>query len=117
MNICANKFYEVQPYIVETNHLAHMMVFTMNKSTYDGLPENVQALIDECAANALTVTRAAADDAIAEYKQTIEDAGSQIITLDESVLSEMQEMAQPVYDKVRADLGDDLVDTFLNAAQ
>lgn len=117
MNICANKFYEVQPYIVETNHLAHMMVFTMNKALYDSLPENVQSLIDTCAADALKVTRDAADDAIAEYKKTIEDAGSQIITLDDSVLSEMQEKAAPVYDKVRADLGDELVDTFLSAAE
>lgn len=117
MNICANKFYEVQPYIVETNHLAHMMVFTMNKALYDSLPDNVKALIDECAADALKVTRDAADNAIAEYKKTIEDAGSQIITLDEAVLTEMQEKAQPVYDKVRSDLGDTLVDTFLNAAK
>ncbi len=117
MNICANKFYEVQSYIVETNHLAHMMVFTMNKALYDSLPENVQGLIDSCAADALKVTRDAADDAIAEYKKTIEDAGSQIISLDDAVLAEMQEKASPVYDKVRADLGDELVDTFLSAAE
>ena len=42
---------------------------------------------------------------------------SNIITLDDAVLSEMQEKAQPVYDKVRADLGDDIVDTFLNASK
>lgn len=117
MNICANKFYEVQPYIVETNHLAHMMVFTMNKALYDSLPDNVKSLVDSCAADALQATRDAADDAIAEYKKTITDAGSQIITLDDAVLTEMQEKAQPVYDKVRADLGDELVDTFLAATK
>ena len=30
---------------------------------------------------------------------------------------EMQEKAQPVYDKVRADLGDELVDTLLAATK
>lgn len=115
MNITANKFYEVQPYIVETNHLGHIMVFTMNKGLYDSLPDNVKQLVDECAANALSETRAAADAAISDYKKTIEDAGSTIITLDETVLTEMQEKAQPVYDKVRENLGDDLVDTFLSA--
>lgn len=58
MNITANKFYEVQPYIVETNHLGHIMVFTMNQTLYDSLPDNVKTLIDECAANALEATRA-----------------------------------------------------------
>ena len=117
MNITANKFYEVQPYIVETNHLGHIMVFTMNKALYDSLPENVKKLVDECAAVALSETRSAADAAIEEYKTIIVDYGSNIITLDDAVLSEMQEKAQPVYDKVRADLGDDIVDTFLNASK
>ena len=117
MNITANRFYEVQPYIIETNHLGHIMVFTMNNELYNSLPENVRALVDECAAAALEETRAAADDAIAGYKKTIEDYGSQIITLDESVLKEMQEKAQPVYDKARTELGDELVDTFLNSAK
>lgn len=115
MNITANKFYEVQPYIIETNHLGHIMVFTMNKALYDSLPDNVKALIDECAEEALKETRAAADEAIIGYKKTIEDNGSQIIKLDDSVLAEMQAKAQPVYDKVRTDLGSDLVDTFLKA--
>jgi len=117
MNITANKFYEVQPYIVETNHLGHIMVFTMNKGLYDSLPDDIKALVDECAADALAETRAAADTAIADYKKTIEDYGSQIITLDDSVLKEMQEAASPVYDKVRESLGDDLVNTFLNAVE
>lgn len=117
MNICANKFYEVQPYIVETNHLGHIMVFTMNKALYDGLPDNVKSLIDTCAADALKQTRAAADEAIAGYKKTIEDAGSKIITLDDATLKEMQTTAQPVYDQVRKDLGDELVDTFTKAAE
>ncbi len=117
MNITANKFYEVQPYIVETNHLGHIMVFTMNETLYNSLPENVRALVDECAATALEETRAAADEAIEGYKQTIVDYGCTIVELDESVLTEMQELASPVYDKVRADLGDELVDTFLAAAE
>lgn len=116
MNITANKFYEVQPYIIETNHLGHIMVFTMNNALYDSLPENVKQLIDESAADALEKTRAAADDAIEGYRKIIEDYGCTIINLDDSVLQEMQEKAQPVYDKVRQDLGDDLVDTFVNAA-
>ena len=116
MNITANKFYEVQPYIVETNHLGHIMVFTMNQDLYDSLPDNVKTLIDECAANALEETRAAADEAIEGYKQTIVDYGCTIVELDEAVLTEMQELASPVYDQVRSDLGDEMVDTFLAAA-
>ena len=117
MNICANSFYEVQDYIVETNHLGHIMIFTMNKALYDSLPENVQTLINECAAEALTTTRDAADEAIEGYKKTIEESGTTILTLDDATLEEMRTLSAGVYDQVRADLGDDLVDTFTAACE
>lgn len=116
MNICSNRFYEVQPYIVETNHLGHMMLFTMNNKLYNSLPEDVRTLVDECAAHALTKTRGAADEAIENYKQTIRDYGCEIIELDEQTLSAMQEKAEPVYSMVRNDLGDEPVEIFLKAS-
>lgn len=48
-----------------------------------------------------------ADESIKGYKKTCEDAGCQIITLDDSVLAELREKAEPVYEMVREDLGDE----------
>lgn len=117
MNICANKFYEVQDYIIETNHLGHIMVFTMNLDLYDSLPADVQAMVQEGASEALNMTRAAADDSIEEYKKTIMESGTQIVELEPAVLEEMRTMAEPVYDMARKDLGDDLVDIFSKACE
>lgn len=115
MNICSNNLYEVQDYVVETNHLGHIMIFTMNYDLYDSLPDNVKDLVDNCAAQALEITNAAADEAIEEYKKTIEDAGSTIIELAPEVIAQMQEKASPVYDMLRGDIGDELVDIFMTA--
>ena len=41
MNIVGNNVQEVQKYVVETNHLGHIITFYMNKYLYGSLPENV----------------------------------------------------------------------------
>jgi len=115
MNIVGNNFQEVQKYIVETNHLGHIITFFMNGDLYNSLPDNTRALVDECAAEAVAYAAEVANESIAKDKQTCVDAGCEIITLAESDLATLQEKAQVVYDMVRQNLGDEKVDTLLNA--
>ena len=115
MNIVGNNVQEVQKYVVETNHLGHIITFYMNSDLYKSLPDNVKNLVDACAKAATEYGNDRADESIAEYKQICEDAGCQIITLDDSVLAELREKAQVVYDMVREDLGDEIVDKLLAA--
>ena len=89
----------------------------MNNNLYQSLPEDVKALVDECAAEAIAYGNSKADESIAGYKQTCEDAGCEIITLSSEDLATMQESAATVYDMVRADLGDQLVDQLLDAVK
>lgn len=117
MNIVSNKFYETQDYVIETNHLGHIIVFLMNDSLYTSLPAEVQELVDTCAGEAIAYTRGLADESIAQDKATIEASGTQIITLDQSVQEEMKEKASGVYDEIRGAVGDELVDALLNAIE
>ena len=117
MNIVANKFYETQDYVIETNHLPHVIVFLMNNELYNSLPEAVQKLVDECAADAVVYTRGLADESIASDKKVIEDSGTQIIELGSEEREKMKEMASDVYDSIRADIGDELVDAMLNSIE
>ena len=115
MNIVGNNFQEVQDYIVETNHLGHIITFFMNNDLYNSLPENTRALVDECAAEAVEYGNQVADESIEVDKQTCIDAGCEIITLTDEDYATLQEKAQVVYDMVRADLGDEKVDALLDA--
>ncbi|MGE4353886.1 MAG: TRAP transporter substrate-binding protein [Oscillospiraceae bacterium] len=117
MNIVGNNFQEVQKYIIETNHIGHIITFFMNNALYEGLPDNVRALVDECAAEAVQYGNSMSDESIAEDKQTCIDAGCEIITLSEDELANFQDKAQVVYDMVRGDLGDELVDKALDAVK
>lgn len=117
MNIVANKFYEVQDYVIETDHLAHVIVFLMNNELYESLPEEIQALVDECANEAVIYTRSLADQSIADDKAAIVAAGTEIVELPEEERNKMKEMASGVYEEIRHDIGDDLVDTMLNSIE
>ena len=115
MNIVGNNFQEVQKYIVETNHLGHIITFFMNGDLYAGLPDNTRALVDECAAEAVAYAAEVANESIALDKQTCIDAGCEIITLSDEDLATLQEKAQVVYDMVRQSLGDEKVNGLLDA--
>ena len=115
MNIVGNNIQEVQKYVVETNHLGHIITFFMNYELYKSLPDNVRELVDECAAEAIEYANSIADESIAADKKTCEEAGCQIITLDEETLGQLRDRAGVVYDMVREDLGDELVDQMLAA--
>lgn len=117
MNIVANKFYETQDYVIETNHLAHVIVFLMNNQLYESLPEDMKELVDQCAYEAVLYTRGLADESIASDKKIIVDSGTEIIELPVEEREKMKDMASDVYDKIRADIGDELVDTMLGSIE
>ena len=117
MNIVGNNIQEVQDYVVETNHLGHIITFYMNNELYQSLPDNVRELVDECAKDAVTYANSIADESIAADKKICEDAGCEIITLDEETLGELRDKASVVYDMVREDLGDELVNQMLAAVE
>lgn len=117
MNIVGNNFQEVQNYIVETNHLGHIITFFMNSDLYDSLPANTQALVDECAAEAVEYAAQVANESIEIDKQVCLDAGCEILTLSDEDYATLREKAQVVYDMVRETLGDEKVDELLNAIE
>ena len=117
MNIVGNNIQEVQDYVVETNHLGHIITFYMNNELYQSLPDNVRELVDECAKDAIAYANSIADESIAADKKICEDAGCEIITLDEETLGELRDKASVVYDMVREDLGDELVNQMLAAVE
>lgn len=117
MNIVANKFYETQDYVIETNHLGHVIVFLMNNELYSSLPDQVKALVDDCAHESIIYTRGLADESIAQDKATIEESGTKIVTLDQAVTDQMKEMAAPVYEQIREAIGDELVDKLLDSVE
>ncbi len=112
--IVANKLYEPQKYIVETNHLLHSLVMNMSKARWDELPSDLQAIVKECVEASLKYGREVADKRIESRKKIVTDYGCQISAISPELRQQILERIVPVYDSIRKSAGDDLVDLMLS---
>ncbi len=114
--IVSNKLYEQQKYVVETNHLPHLISLIVSEEFYSGLSEEQQAIINQAADLAKEYAREQSDKRIASRIETIEESGTQIVTLDEATREEMKERSKPVYDAISESVSPEIVDAYTNGA-
>ena len=105
-NIYSQKFFEVQPYIMESNHgvLEYMLITSTRfwNSLPDDIRDELKKIIDEVTAevNALAKTKGEAD------RQTIAESGkTQIIPLSDEEKAAWRETMQPVWKAFEEDIG------------
>ncbi len=98
--IVSNRLYEQQDYVVETNHLPHLITLIMNDEFFNDMPAEDQKIMQEAAATATEYARKASDDRIADRIKTIEDSGTEIITVDEETHNELVEASSSVRESI-----------------
>jgi TRAP-type C4-dicarboxylate transport system substrate-binding protein len=76
-----------------------VFLFAMNKDVYDGLPDDLRAIIDNNSGMALAQEIGRVwDEAEAPGHQSAVDAGNQFVVLSDDVVAEMGDRTQPVID-------------------
>ena len=115
--IVATKLYEVQKYVIDTNHLFHTITFIMSKNIYDQLTPEEQKLVRDAAREVITWGREQADKRHADRVAILKKNNVQIIKLDEKLLGEMQAKSKPVYDNISKAVGADLVKKLQDAVK
>lgn len=111
--IVSNKLYEQQDYVVETNHLPHLISLIVSDEFFQDLPEDKQAILVEAAKIAKEEARQASDDRIADKIKVIEDSGTQIVTLSDELRAEIREAVQPVYDEIEKNVDKKLYNAYM----
>lgn len=111
--IVSNKLYEQQDYVVETNHLPHLISLIVNDEFFQDLPEEDQKIMTEAAETATAYAREQSDLRIADRVATIEASGTTIITPSKEVRDSIRENAQPVYDKIRQNISEELYEAYM----
>lgn len=110
--ICSSKLYEVQDYMLMTNHLAQPAVLLMSESVYQGLPADIQTLVDECAEIAKDQTRDTCDSLMADRLQEILDHGVEVTDVSPEMLAEMRELVAPANELIKTDVGEDFYNQY-----
>lgn len=112
--IVSNKLHEQQKYIVETNHLAHLISLIVSEEFYEGLPQEQRDIIDEAAAVAIEYARKASDSRIYEKIEVIKESGTEIIKISDELRNKMFNVSQGIYKNITNIVGDKLVYLYTN---
>lgn len=115
--IASSKFYEQQDYVINTNHLLHLLSLIASPDVFNSLPAEDQQLVLDAADEAKTWANEQADSRVSDRVNIIEENDAEIVDLSDELRAEMVERSQPAYDMIRAAIGDELVDSILSEVE
>ena len=105
-NIYSSKFYEVQDYVMETNHGYIGYLVAVNPQFWRGLPEDIRLGLEDVLAEVTEWGNAQAEAINQEARTNVAVSGrSEIINLTPEQLAQWQETMHPVWDQFAADIG------------
>lgn len=105
--ICSNGFYEVQKYVIETNHLPHLLALVTNNDFFRGLNAEQQSIIRVAAGLARDVARQQAIERSQQRIDEIKASGTFVQQLPVALRKEMREKAEPLFQRIRQTVAND----------
>lgn len=110
--IASAKFQEVQKYLSITGHVYTPAYILTSKKKFDGLPEDVQAGLTDCANKTQDFTYETAAEMEASLLTVIEEAGVEVNTADKAAFIEA---SKPIYQQFADEVegGQEMIDTVL----
>ena len=113
-HILSQRFYEVQKYLINTNHILLANVNAVSLEWYNSLPEDLQLAVDE----SFDVATRYEWDVQAELQDSQRaelESHMTIIDLTPEELAQFQDKTTGVVDMVRERAGNEIVDTLMTA--
>ena len=111
--IVSNRLYEQQKYVVETNHLPHLITLIMNDDFFKNMPAEDQAILKEATATATEYAREASDERISDRVSTIEASGTEILKIDEKTRQAIIEASSAVREQIRSNVDPAIFDAYI----
>ncbi|MBU3841040.1 MAG: TRAP transporter substrate-binding protein [Candidatus Ruminococcus intestinipullorum] len=99
--IVSNRLYEQQDYVIETNHVPHLISLIVSESFFLELSTEEQQILIEAQEIAKEYAREQSDLRIDERIELIKESGTQILTIDEETRSQMIEASEKVYEQIQ----------------
>lgn len=118
--IDANKFYEVQKYFTNSNHIYHTISVNIGTSTYDSMPEVYRNMIDTCCGEVEQMANAECDRMLDTYKENLLNNGMQFVDFDQidGMRAALADSTSGMIDIVKKTVNNEaLMEAFLSAAE
>lgn len=111
--IVSNRLYEQQDYVVETNHLPHLISLIVNDDFFQNLTPEEQEIMTQAAKTATEYAREQSDARISDRIATIEASGTKILTLSDETRDAIREAAGSVYESIRENIDPEIYDAYM----
>jgi C4-dicarboxylate-binding protein DctP len=110
-NIYSQKFFEVQPYITESNHgLLDYMVVT-SKEFWMSIPDDQRAIVRTALDEAIAFgNKVAEEKSVGDRQMIVDSKRSEIIELTDAERSQWVEAMKPVWEQFEEEIGKDMID-------
>lgn len=112
--IVSNRLYEQQDYVVETNHLPHLISLIVNDEFFQNLPKEDQDIMTEAATIATEYARKQSDTRISDKIRTIEESGTEIVTLSDETRSDIRKASEGVYTSIKDQISTDIYNSYID---
>jgi C4-dicarboxylate-binding protein DctP len=110
-NIYSQKFFEVQPYITESNHGVLDYMVVANSDFWNDLPGEIRTVLEATIAEVtLQVNKIAAELNTRDRQRIVEAGTSEIIELTPEEREAWKRAMHPVWARFAEDIGQDLID-------
>ncbi|MDO4467118.1 MAG: TRAP transporter substrate-binding protein [Bacillota bacterium] len=114
--IVSSRLYEQQKYVIETNHLPHLLSLITNDQFYNDLPEDQRAIIDQASEIAKQVAREKSDERISGRIAIVEENGTEVVSLDDKTKQAIRDKSKDLYNEIRENVGDEIYNAYLKYA-
>lgn len=117
-NMYSLKFYEVQPFLTESNHGYLGYLLAVNPAFWESLPEDVRTELEAIVKEVTAWVNSEAASINAEYRRLILDSGrATIIELDDAQFAAWREAMTPVWSQFEDEIGPEILNAAIQAAQ
>lgn len=115
--VYSQKFYEQQKYIMNTNHILQANTWIMNDAFYEGLSDDLKAVVTEGMRQAVATANQVNDEKEQGYVDEITAYGCEFVTIPEEEMAKFQEAVKPVYDDIAAACTEDVYKAFFASVE
>ncbi len=110
-NIYSKKFFEVQPYITESNHGVLDYLVVTSVEFWMGLPDDLRTEIKKALDDAIAFgNKVSEDKAIADRQKIVDSGRSKVITLSDADRQKWVDVMKPVWKQFEGKIGKKYVD-------
>ena len=113
--VYANKFYEVQDYYMAVPAFMNVAMIVMNKATYDALDADMQKVLDDFGSEYVTGCYNNSAEDISTSLEKMKDEIT-VLPVTDDMQAAFKAAAEPIWDDVASNLGDEVVDQYLATA-